>query len=149
MPQVSKYPLRKEVYERIFELLLKTVADSHGQKEATQLIDDLLTPTEKIMLAKRLSIAVLLAKGYSYKDIQEIVRVSKPTIAIVNLYLKHGRGGYRRFVEKVLREEKIGEFWEKVEDLVLSAGSKGKGSGVWRYLRDERRKKRWEKRTEI
>ena len=149
MPQVSKYPLRKEVFERVFELLLKTIADSHTQKEATQLIDDLLTPTEKIMLAKRLSIAVLLAKNYSYKDIQEILRVSKPTIAFVNLYLKHGRGGYRRFVEKVLKEEKMEGFWAKAADLTLSVGSKGKGSGDWRYLRQELKKKRWKKRTEV
>lgn len=149
MPQVSKYPLRKEIFERIFELLLKTITDSYGQKEAVGLIDDLLTPTEKIMLAKRLSAAVLLRKGYRYKDIQQILRVSKPTIATVNLYLKHGSGGYKKFVDKVLREEGIGEFWEKVEDLALSTVSKGKGNGVWRYLRGELRKRRWEKRTEV
>ena len=76
MPQVSKYPLRKEVFERVFELLLKTIADSHTQKEATQLIDDLLTPTEKIMLAKRLSIAVLLAKNYGANTIINLSNIN-------------------------------------------------------------------------
>ena len=75
--------------------------------------------------------------------------MSKPTIAFVNLYLKHGRGGYRRFVEKVLKEEKMEGFWAKAADLTLSVGSKGKGSGVWRYLRQELKKKRWKKRTEV
>ena len=36
-------------------------------------------------------------------------------------------------------------FWAKAADLTLSVGSKGKGSGVWRYLRQELKKKRWKK----
>lgn len=55
MPQVSKYPLQEEVYNRVFELLFKVITDSHSQNEAKELLDDLLTPTEKIILAKRLS----------------------------------------------------------------------------------------------
>lgn len=149
MPQVSRFPVKQEVYERIFELLLKTVADSHDKKEARLLLDDLLTPTEKIMLAKRLAIAVLLAKGYQYGSIQEILRVSKPTIAMVNLAFKYKGAGYKKFVAKVLGEEKIGEFWEKAQDLVLGTLSKGTRGADWRHLHYEIKRKRWKKRTGI
>ena len=149
MPQVSKRPLRKEVYERVFELLLKVIVDFQDKKQAMFLLDDLLTPTEKIMLAKRLAIAVLLAKGYTYESIQEILRVSRPTIGMVSLSLRYKGAGYKNFVKKVLREKKTEMFWDKVEDLVLGALSHGKGSASWRYIRQERRKEKWKKKTEM
>lgn len=149
MPQVSKYPIRQEVYERIYELLLKTIADAHSLEEARLLLDDLLSPMERIMLAKRLAIAVLLAKGYQYKAIQGILRVSKPTVALVNLSLKYEGKGYKKFVEQVLKEEKMSEFWAKVGDLILGTMAQGKGSGHWRYLRHELRRKRYQKQVAI
>ena len=149
MSQVSKRPLRKEVFERVFELLLKIVTDSQNPKEAELLLEDLLSPTEKIMLAKRLAIAVLLAKDYFYRTIEEILRVSKPTISMVSLSLKYSGAGYRNFAEKVLKEKKGEEFWDKVEDLVLSAMSHGKGGKGWRYLRNDLRRKKWQKKTEF
>ena len=150
MPQVSRYPLPKEVYNRIFELLLRIITDSYNKNEARELLDDLLTPTEKIMLAKRLSIAVLLLKGYPYESIQEILRVSKSPIADVNRSLKYKGKGYKKFAKRILKEEKIAKFWEKVEDLVLKNLSHGgKGSGSWRYLYHEIRKKRLKRHTPI
>ena len=150
MPQVSKYPLPEEVCNRIFELLLKVITDSFSKNQARELLDDLLTPTEKVMLAKRLSIAVLLLKGYPYESILEILRVSKPTIANVNRSLKYKGTGYKKFAKRVLKEEKMAEFWKKVEDSVLGALSKGgKGTGSWRYLHHEIRKKRRKKHTPV
>jgi uncharacterized protein YerC len=142
MSQVSKYPIREEVFKRIFELLLKAVGEVKDRKETEMLIDDLLTPTEKIMLAKRLAIAVLLAKGYTYKAIREILRVSPPTIALVQIAFKYKGAGYRHFTQKVLQEEESRLFWEKVEDLVLTAASSVKGGSAWRYLRQEINQKR-------
>jgi len=150
MPQVSKYPLPEEVYNRIFELLLKVTTDSFSKNQAKELLDDLLTPTEKVMLAKRLSIGVLLLKGYPYESIREILRVSRPTIANVSRSLRYGGKGYKRFARKILKEEKTAEFWEKVEDLVLGTLSKGgKGTGSWRYLHHEIREKRRKKHTSV
>lgn len=149
MAQVSKYPLKEEVYNRIFELLFKVITDSCSKNEAKNLLDDLLTPTEKIMLAKRLSIAILLSKGYTYESIQEIIRVSRATIADVNTSLKYKGRGYQKFTKRVLQEEKIAQFWEKAEDLILGAFSKGTRGAGWRYLHQEIKQKRWKKRTPI
>jgi len=149
MAQVSKYPLKTEVYNRIFELLLKVIAEPYNKRAAKELLEDLLTPTEKIMLAKRLGIGVLLVKGYSYGTIQEILRVSKSTIADVNTSLRYKGKGYKAFTKKVLQEEKMAQFWEKVEDLVLGAFSKGTRGSGWRHLHQELKRKRWKKRTPI
>lgn len=150
MAQISRKPIRKEVYEQIFELLLKIFTESHSRKKATLLLDDLLSPTEKIVFAKRLAIALLLAKGYGYEEIKEILKVSMPTIATVNLNLKYKGEGYRYFANRILREQKIRKIWEKIEDLVLKMGSSGgKGSKGWCYLKQEVQKKRRKKSTPI
>ena len=145
MAQVSRAPLKKEVYEEIVELLVKVVRESQREEEARALLEELLTPTERIMLAKRLGIALMLAKGYSYEEIREVLKVSKPTIGRVSLVLNYGeKGGYSRFVKRVMREEKVERFLNKVEDVILDAFSvsPSKGGSTWRAIRREVRKKR-------
>ena len=149
MPQVSKYPLRQEVYERIFDLLLKIFIDSSSKREAAELLEELLTPTERVMIAKRLATAVLLIKGYEYKDIQDVLHVSKPTIANVNIAMKYEGKGYKKFAERIFKEEKMSKFWEGVGDMALDAFSRGKGGGTWRYIHQELKKKRRKKQTPI
>ena len=149
MAQVSKYPLKEEVYQRIFELLLKVITDACTKKEAKELLEDLLTPTEKIMLAKRLGIDVLLVKGYPYETIQEILRVSKSTIADVNTSLRYKGKGYKAFTKKVLQEEKMAQFWEKTQDLVLGTISHGTRGAGWRHLHQEIKNQRWKKQTPV
>ena len=49
------------VEERMFEVFEKTFLGLKSAESARLLLGDLLTRTEKIMIAKRLAIAVLLA----------------------------------------------------------------------------------------
>src|SRR3989344_8188699 len=138
MTQVSKYPISKKVADRIFEVFLKTIVEIKNNKEADEFISDLLTPTEKIMLAKRLAIAFLLEKGYDYRTIQKIIRVSAPTITSVNTARKYGSEGYRNLIERIVKEEKLVKFLDDVIIKVLSIpAGKGKGSGAWTYLKQK------------
>ena len=146
MTQVSKYPISDKVYERILEIFFKSLVDIKTRDEAKQFIGDFLTPTEQIMLAKRLAIAFLLEKDYDFRAISRILRVSLTTIARVNLVRKYGGQGYKKMIRKLLTEEQIKDFFLKVgEALSGVAGKGGKGSGTWRYLHQELKKKRKEK----
>ncbi len=150
MSQVSKYPVHEKVSERIYELLLKVITDSCDKEEAKNLMEDLLTPTEKIMLGKRLTTAMLIIKGYSYREIGKIIRISPSTVTKMSIQLKYGEnGGLKRFVDKILLEEKMISFWSTIEETILNTVSHGKGGASWRYLRDEARKERAEKRSVI
>lgn len=140
MAQISKYPISKEVEERIFKILLKTIADLHDSLEINDFLEDFLSPIEKIMLAKRLSIAVMLAKGYDYNQIIKILRVSPSTISGIAISLKYAGVGYKKVVEKILREEKIEEFWGKVDDVIN--GTVPPYGQNWSYWNKER----WQKK---
>lgn len=90
MTQVSRYPIPKEVYGRIFEIFVKTISSLGDKKQIADFFVDFLTPTERIMLAKRLAIAFLLMKKYDYKMIARTLRVSSSTIGGVSIDLSKG-----------------------------------------------------------
>lgn len=143
MPQVSKYPIATDVYNRIFEIFFKTIADVRLPTDVKEFFDDFLSPTEKIMLAKRLSIAVLLAKNYDYRAISKILRVSPATIAAVNVFYKYAGHGYKRVVEKILKGEKQEEFWNKLDDLLSETiPPRGRNWTYWRTEREALKRKR-------
>lgn len=119
MTQVSKRILNKELENRIFELFIKTIAELKSPKDVENFIKDLLSPTEKIMLSKRLAIAILLSKNYTYEDINNTLKVSSPTIMTVSYYLKNGEGGYQKVVNKILKEQRKEELSDKIEELLL------------------------------
>ena len=141
MAKVSRRLLDKELKERMFEIFWEAVAGLKTPQEAEKLFKDLLSPTEQIVLAKRLAIAVLLTKGYTYEAIDEILKVSRPTIMRVSFWLKHGGKGYQRVIEKILRKEKWEQFWDKVEEMLLKISSPAKvGSARYRMKQEAGRK---------
>jgi uncharacterized protein YerC len=142
MSQVSKYPISNEIYERIINLLFKTVADMNTKKKVSDLFEEFLTPTEHIMLAKRLAIGLLLAKGFKYREIAGTLKVSITTIGSVAINLKYGRT-FRNIVFQILEKEKMEDFWLSVAETISSVGLVGtKGTKSWRYLNTEIKKRR-------
>ena len=145
MTQVSRYPVHKKVEERMFEIFERTIFHLRNSEDINDFLEDFLSPVEKIMLAKRLSIAVLLAKGYKYPTISSILRVTSTTIATVSLSLKYSGKGYKNVVNKILRDEKIDDFWQKMDDILAKIPpSKGSDWSYWRgkYEKEKRAKKK-------
>ncbi len=137
MTQVSKYLISDEVYERIFDIFVKAFLNLNTKKDITNFLNDFLTPTEQIMLAKRFAIAFLLTKGYSYREISEILRVSTSTIGFVSMDLKLKKY-YRNVVDEIFKDERVEESIEKVVSKVLGIlSSGGSKSGSWRSLKSE------------
>ena len=113
----------------MFELFLKTIVDIKNPDEARNFIEDLLSPTERLMLVKRLAIAILLTKGYTYDEIDDTLKVSRSTIMHVSIWLKHGKSGYRIAVGKIMETQKREEFIDKVEEILIQlSGPKMYGS---------------------
>ena len=111
MPQISKKFLNKAVEKRLFEVFEQAFLNLKSVAEAREFLNDLLTPTEKIMIAKRLAIAVLVEKGYDYRAIIRILKVSFTTInAVLKQQTIDGRG-YHRIVDKILRKESLDKFY--------------------------------------
>ncbi len=78
--------------------LCQAIHSCKNLDDAARLIEDLLSETEAIRLAKRLRIAQLLIRKYTYVEIKEILRVSENTIVRVNVWLKHSAQGYKKAI---------------------------------------------------
>ncbi len=100
MPRFSVYtdPKRLSAFIHRFWDAMTLIED---RDEAISFLKDLLSPTEVRMLAKRLQIADMLAKGYKYQDIQNHVRVTKQTIASMNNKLNFGSDGLIKILQKL------------------------------------------------
>lgn len=141
MAQISNYPISKDIAERIFDVFVKSIISVKGKQETEDFIADLFTPTEKIMLAKRVAIAFLLLRKYEYREISKVLRVSLPTISSVSFSLKYGKGSYQKILSKIAVQENIEELLGKsIENILSVPASISKGGATWRYLRDETRK---------
>ncbi len=141
MSQVSKRLLNKNLEGRIFEVFIKTIVDLRNPADVQNFINDLLSPVERIMLVKRLAIAILLTKGYTYEMINHVLKVSNPTIVKVAFGLKYGtNNGYKKVVDNFLKHEKREQALDKIEEILLQL-SPPKAVGSIEFERKSKRGK--------
>jgi len=92
MTHVSKYTIPKEHTDEMSRQLFE-ILTSVGDKEATKdFLTELLTPTEQIMLSKRLATIAMLENGQSCPAIRDHVNISSSTI--YKLYAKNIDGKF-------------------------------------------------------
>lgn len=140
MTQVSKRHIEKKVKERIIDLFWTSLSSLSSKEKAASFLEDLLTPTEKIMLAKRLAIAFMLLKGYDYPSINQRLKVSDPTIWNIKTNLFHRGNGYRTAITQIMQKEKWENFWQELDTLFTQALPPRIGTN-WK----EARRKQWQK----
>ena len=121
MSQVSKRPLHKQVENKMFETLWEAISNLKDKQDIKNFISDILSPSEKTMIAKRLAIAALLLRGYKYESIKELLKVSQQTIARVAVALNTNIG-YKTAINKIARSEATKEFWEDIQKLAHRIG---------------------------
>ena len=118
MTQVSKIPIRKEIEKRIQEIFISSISKVHSSDEVYRFISDLFSPVEQLMLEKRIAIAFLLYKGYNHRTISKLLKVSLSTVNRVSYKLQYGDKGYLRVITKIMVGEKMGEFFQKIDDFI-------------------------------
>src|SRR3989338_8385592 len=124
MTQVSKRQLGKQMEEMVYATFWETTAKLTKPDEVDLFFSDLFTPAERVNFIKRLSIAVLLYKGYDWRQICDLLKVSPNTVAKV--YLRLNQAGFKMFFNKVEKEEGWRKFWKDLAKiyLVITHGDK-------------------------
>ena len=90
MTNISKSPLDSEQEHRLFEQL-GALFKNKSAGENNLLLEELLGAEEKIMLAKRLAIIVLLYRKQTLYFIAQTLHVSPATVSRVAILLQTGR----------------------------------------------------------
>ncbi len=112
--QVSKQDVSKSIEKKIFKSLYQVIADLKKPNEVEKFLEDVLSETERTVLAKRLGIAYYLSKNKSYEAIRQDLKVSSATIASVQKWLEKGGEGLQLAIKTIEADEWAGEMAEKV-----------------------------------
>ena len=91
MTHVSKKKISKETEGKIVNAFLDSMLHASPKRGRARMYA-ILTPTERIMFAKRLAIITMLDRGSSYYDIETTLNVSGSTIQRLDARL--GRGDF-------------------------------------------------------
>ncbi len=144
MVYISKKPLKPETLSRISDLFIAHIAGIKTKQNSKRFIDEILTNTEKKMLAKRLAIIVMLHRKQSYSIIIGILKVSRTTIAKINIDLKNGEFD---FIISQLNKTSKNASWNKSSnfsiwlDIMLGMRMPAVGKGRWKFLDEIKQKK--------
>jgi len=89
-----------EELDALFEAFLMM----EDKEDCYNLFSDMFTDQEMVSFARRLQVAKMLLNGATYSMIQEQIPVSSATITRINTVLQYGEGGYRRIVERLVKQ---------------------------------------------
>ena len=110
MPHVSKRKLDKLKEEELVHSFNLVLAKISNEKEMQDFLGSLLTITERVMLAKRLAIAILLKEGISQDRISSALNVTQATVSRMQLFLEVRGQGYNIAFKKLISEKILAEF---------------------------------------
>lgn len=81
-----------DLKDRNFRDLCKIIAGLKNAEEVRSFLLDLCTPNEIQALADRWDVAVMIARGDSYREISKNTGISTATITRVGRFIRTGRG---------------------------------------------------------
>ena len=114
MARVSKIKLDKSLENEIFKQFWYSLGQINNLDKSSDFFSDLLSVTEKLMLAKRFAIAVLLTRGKPTTDIHKTIHVSYTAIGSVSAWIKNARPETKKLLSRISSDKN----WELVIDMI-------------------------------
>src|SRR3989344_4320013 len=146
MVRLSSRQIKRKVLMVIMDQLIISFLRAKTRKDAEKILKALLSEPERIMIAKRLAIALLLEKKCRFSIIKKTLKVSQSTIARIRNDGKQERLSLalRRFSES--KEEDKQGFLDALETLLRAGMPPIAGRGRWRYLDEMAGMPPWKRR---
>lgn len=139
MTNISKRPVDEKKLFKLYELFFEVINNAEDKDEFMELIRDILTPIEQIMIAKRIAIIYLLVKNVDQTVIVNHIKVSRSTVSRFKLLFYNKKTKLIIVIESFLRNEKVSHFFEDLfADIFTHVG----------YYPDQQLKWQHEKRKE-
>lgn len=133
MPHISSKKLKRETLNKLYDQFGKALEKSTYRSGAKLFLNDLLTHTEKIMLAKRFAVIYLLAQDIPTSYIAESLGMSYTTI--LKMSLKYDIGKYSALLKTIEKERT--DIWKILEKILRAGLPPIAGRGRWKFLYDK------------
>lgn len=98
--KVKSHQLTEAERKKIFNDFYNAIASLNDSKEAEIFLNDLLSPSELIMISRRIQIARLLLAGETQAAVRDKLKVGFNTINQVERWLNNGFNGYKTVLKK-------------------------------------------------
>lgn len=133
MGRVSKHFMNPEIEKRVYDVFIESVKNTKTSNEVVDFLNDLLSPVEKIMMAKRVAVAFLLLQDkYTYDEIARTVKVSRGTIAKTHATFALQGKGYRKILGDILKRKAAKIALSELLDILTPLPPKGANWGEWK-----------------
>lgn len=132
MPHISRQFLKGDSERKLVQAMLHTLATKGTGVRRARIARELLTGVERLMLAKRLAVVVLLARDVPVDAIAGKLMVSPSTVSRLRKEIEAGK------FDETLKAARR----DKIDDLVMSfvktivLGPRQRTASRWRWLKD-------------
>src|SRR3989338_9943280 len=140
MTRISRRRLRERVYDKLFTLLFEVLAKRETKADFDQILMDLFSPVERIMIAKRVVIIFLLMKNIEALTICDVLKVSTSTVSKFRLVMEKSEGIVHA-LKRLVENEKIVLFLQGLYNDLFPPGTYGVKKNAWQSKFDFERKK--------
>ena len=130
MPHISSKKLKQENLQKLYNEFSIALEKSARKSWVKLFLNDFLTRTEKIMLAKRFAVIYLLSKDVPTSYVAEALCMSPATIH--RMSLKYEIGKYSSLLKTVKDEDK--NIWDILEKILRAGLPPVAGRGRWKFL---------------
>lgn len=113
MTKVSRRPLNLQVKSEVIREFWFALGKLN-RHEVEVFLRDILSPTEIIMIAKRLEILKQLRERHDYNNIRDNVKVTDTTIAKMSEKLQKASEEFIKILDKLIADEK--RRWEEFKE---------------------------------
>lgn len=110
MPHVSKRKLKPQTEKELTRTLEIVLSGIKAKEEMNLFLLSILSDTEKVMLAKRLAIVVLLKENIPESTIADILHVTRETVARLRYSLELRGQGYEIALKELEKENILKQF---------------------------------------
>ena len=123
MVNISKRLVDEKELFKIYQLFFKVINQASNKDEFFQLIQDILSPSEQIMISKRIGVIYLLIKNVDKPTITKYLKVSMATVDKYYFLYYKKKTKLILTIESFLENEKIGHFFEDLfADIFIHPG---------------------------
>jgi len=101
------------VMDRMFKLLFTVIGSQGGEDKFSIIINGLFSPVEKIVVAKRIAILLLILKEVDWRNIKEIVKVSLSSVSKCQMILLNNQE-MKTTLASIIAKDEMGIFFEEL-----------------------------------
>lgn len=107
MPHLSKRILDPKVKKDILNSLTNVVKDLNDSDDVEKFLSSVLSDTEKMMIAKRVTAAFLLRHNIESEKIQDLLKLTSGTIFRLKLWIQTHQEGFNVLFNKLEKEKRF------------------------------------------